>query len=524
MNNLRETFVFIANSPELMVLLKTTLVIAAGLLTLWTYRSARASIRHLCLTCTFAVVLLVPATALIAPSLRVEIIDPKTETASTQLVQGAVNVLQTTNNQTSFGTSTNAPTAFSRRKIIWLVWALGAALLLTRLAISLVRLRHIRRAGIPSLELNQTMRIVSTSAGMRRQVDVLLHDEVEVPFTSGFLRPVIFLPADASTWSELELQHVLVHELEHIKRGDWLVQVLVRTVCAFYWFQPLVWIAWRQICLEAERACDDAVVISNERTAYAEQLVNLAKRLSNTLAPPVLSMANRSDLSRRVSAILDQHQARGKAGTRWTVATLAVSALLVSAIAPGLEITRTYASPSQTRSQNTKVKNKALNRALVEASEDGNLNDIEELLADGADINGIVEGDGTALIVAARAGKKPVVQLLLQHGADPNLAASGDGNALIMAAGEGHAEIVDLLLNSGARVNDVVPGDENALITASGSGHVEVVRILLSRGADVNMRVWSGDPDGEWRTALKMARKGGHNSVVQLLISAGARE
>ena len=524
MNNLRETFVFIANSPELMVLLKTTLVIAAGLLTVWAYRSARASVRHLCLTCTFAVMLLVPATALIAPSLRFEITDPKTEIAATQLVQEPANVSQTTNNQTSLVASSNAPPTFSWRKLIWMVWVLGAALLLTRLAIPLVRLRHIQRAGIPSLELNQTMRILSASGGMRRQVEVLLHDDVEVPFTSGFFRPAILLPADASTWSELELQHVLVHELEHIKRGDWLVQVLVRTVCAFYWFQPLVWIAWRQICLEAERACDDAVVISNERTAYAEQLVNLAKSLSNTLAPPVLSMANRSDLSRRVSAILDQHQARGKAGTRWTLATLAVSALLVSAIAPGLEITRTYASAPQTQGQNSKVRNKALNRALVEASEDGKLNEVEELLAEGADINGIVEGDGTALIVAARAGNKPVVQFLLQHGADPNVAATGDGNALIMAAGEGHAEIVDLLLNNGARVNDVVPGDENALITASGSGHVDVVQILLSRGADVNMRVWSGDPDGEWRTALKMARKGGHNSVVQLLISAGARE
>ena len=523
MNNPRETFVFIANSPELMVLLKSTVIIATGLLIVWAYRSARASIRHLCLTCAFAVMLLLPLTALTAPSLRFEIAAPKTEIAATQLVQGPVDIVQ--NNQTSstnIGTSTAAVTTFSWRKLLWLVWALGAAILLTRLAISLGRLRLIRRAGIPSLELNQTMRSLTSSAGMRRRVEVLQHDDIEVPFTSGFLRPVIFLPRDASTWSELELQRVLVHELEHIKRGDWLVQVLVRTVCAFYWFQPLVWIAWRQICLEAERACDDAVVIGTERTAYAEQLVNLAKRLSHTLAPPVLSMANRSDLSRRVSAILDQHQARGKAGTRWTVATLAVTALLVSAIAPGLQITRTYASAPQTQSKTTK--NKALTRALVEASGDGKIKDVEELLAAGADINGAAEGDGTALIVAARGGDKPMVQFLLQRGADPNVASPGDGNALIMAAVEGHTDIVDLLLNSGARVNEVVEGDENALIKASGSGHVPVVQLLLSRGADVNMRVWSGNPDDGWRTALKMARKGGHNSVVQLLLSAGARE
>ena len=524
MNNLRETFVFIANSPEMLLLLKTTAVIAVALLIVWAYRSARASFRHLCLTCAFAVMLLIPVTALIAPSLRFEVADPQMEITTTQLVQGPVEVFQNTNqtNGTNLSASTSAPASFSWRTMIWMFWAVGAALLLTRLAISLVRLRLIRRASIPSLELNQTMRMLTSEAGMRRQVEVLLHDDVEVPFTSGVLRPAIFLPADAATWSESELQPVLVHELEHIKRNDWLVQLLVRTVCAFYWFQPLVWIAWRKICLEAERACDDAVLVSNERTAYAEQLVNLAKRLSNPLATPVLSMANRSDLSQRVSAILDQHQPRGKAGRRWTMATLVVTALLVSAIAPGVEITRTYGTVPQTQSKNTKTK--ALTRALVEASEDGKLTEVQELLAEGTDINGIVAGDGTALIVAARAGNKALVEFLLQHGADPNVASPGDGNPLIMAANEGHAEIVDLLLNRGARVNESVVGDENALIKASGAGHVNVVQLLLSRGADVNLRVWSGDPDGEWRTALMMARREGHNAVVQLLISAGARE
>lgn len=520
--NLRETFVFIANSPELIVLLKTSFVMAAGLLIVWAYRSARASIRHLCLTCAFAVMLLVPLTALIAPPLRFEVIDPKMEIIATKLVTGPI-VSQSNQTNTTVSAA-NIQAAFSSRQIIWMVWAVGAALLLTRLAISLFRLRRTRRAGIPSLELNQIMRMLTVSAGMRRRVEVLLHDDVEVPFTSGFLRPAILLPGDASSWSDIELQHVLIHELEHIKRGDWMIQVFARTVCAFYWFQPLVWIGWRQICLEAERACDDAVVISNERTAYAEQLVNLAKRLSNTMTAPVLSMANRSDLSRRVSAILDQHQARGKAGTRWTMATLVVTALVVSAIAPSLEITRTYASTPQTQNKKTQVKTKPINRALLEASGDGDMKEVEELLAAGAEINGVVEGDGTALIVAARAGDKAMVQFLLQRGADPNVAASGDGNPLIMAAREGHTEIVELLLNNGARVNEIVETDENALIQASGSGHVEVVKLLLSRGADVNARIWSGYPHSEWRTALRMARKGGYNSIVQLLLAAGARE
>ena len=85
------------------------------------------------------------------------------------------------------------------------------------------------------------------------------------------------------TWSELDLQRVFVHELEHVKRFDWLTHISTRAICSFYWFHPLVWIAWRQISLEAERACDDAVVVQTEREDYADQLVGLARRLSNAL-------------------------------------------------------------------------------------------------------------------------------------------------------------------------------------------------------------------------------------------------
>ena len=73
-----------------------------------------------------------------------------------------------------------------------------------------------------------------------------------------------------------------------------------------------------------------------------------------------------------------------------------------------------------------------------------------------------------------------------------------------------------------------MPGDENALIQASGEGQLGVVKLLVSRGADVNARVWvqryGKEPEGEWRTPLNMARKGGHKAVVDFLISQGARE
>jgi ankyrin repeat protein len=97
-----------------------------------------------------------------------------------------------------------------------------------------------------------------------------------------------------------------------------------------------------------------------------------------------------------------------------------------------------------------------------------------------------------------------------------------------MAAREGHLAIVTMLLDRGARIEEVVAGDENALISASGSGQLEVVRLLVARGANVNARVWAEtgwtDRQGEWRTPLNMARRGGHTAVVNYLQSVGAVE
>src|ERR1700678_3367022 len=99
--------------------------------------------------------------------------------------------------------------------------------------------------------------------------------------TCGVLYPAVVLPRDAQSWKAEDLTRAIVHELEHVRRGDWATHCFARTICAAYWFHPLVWIAWRQLALEAERSCDDAVLARSEATAYADQLVGLAQRMSS---------------------------------------------------------------------------------------------------------------------------------------------------------------------------------------------------------------------------------------------------
>jgi bla regulator protein blaR1 len=522
---------------ELSILGKATVMVVLGLTAARLKGHARASLRHLLLATAFATLLVLPLVVLAAPDLTIEVpvaqVSEPVDASKTPVSPGAVA-----------GTAINSPrlTAAnagtwsmpSWRAVIRSIWIAGGMLLIVSLAVDLWRVQRIRRNGLPWTPFRQLTQALAAECGLRRPVEVLLHEDIKAPLTCGFWRPAIILPAEAREWSEDDLRRALVHEMEHARRGDWATQLAARAVCACYWFHPLVWMAWRQLCLEAERACDDAVVQSADHADYAEQLVSLSQRLSTARAQPVLGMANRSDLSRRISALLDSGQRRGRAGLSAAASAMIVAGLVVTAVAPLRVVAQSTSMPAANQERKTRNDDTArgastpFDRALLEAAESGNTTDIEKLLTAGANINCALDGDGSPLIAAARNGHRAAVDLLLARGADPNMPVPGDGNPLIMAAREGNTEIVAVLLEKGSNVDQVVPGDENALIQASDEGHLEVVKLLVGRGADVNVRVWveeSGrQAKGEWRSPLRMARKSGHKDVVDFLLAAGARE
>src|SRR5262249_36961137 len=236
-----------------------------------------------------------------------------------------------------------------------------------------------------------------------------------------------------------------------------------------------------------------------------------------------LGLSNRSDLSKRVSALLDGTQRRGRAGLVMAASALSVACLLVLVIAPVRAVTQSSKEKSQltqTISMQGGAKKRigsTLERALLEAAADGDNNDIDELLRAGVNVNCVVEGDGSPLIAAAREGHLDTVRFLLDRGADPNQSVQGDGSPLIMASREGHTDIVALLLDRGALIDQIVPGDENALIQASGNGRFDVVKLGVEGGEDVNARVSATseiEADLEVRTyLLRTLERGGTLSL-----------
>jgi len=534
-STISEAALFLTSSVALSILVKATIMLALGFIVTRLAGRSRAALRHIVLAATFGTLLIVPLIVASGNRLPVEIpiFDGSDSTAGVTAAPPALNVAPSSSNDAGTAGAERNLRVPSWPALIRFVWIAGTLMFLLPHAANLWWLRRLRRNGLPWPEMQQRARLLAAEHGVRRPVEVLLHEETPTPLMCGFSRPAIVLPADARDWSEVELRCAVVHELEHVRRGDWIIQLAARLVSACYWFHPLVWIAWRQLCLEAERACDDAVIENAERTDYADQLVSLARRISAAQTQPAIGMANRSDLARRISALLDATQHRGRAGLLALAATVTAAVVVVLVLAPLQAVPQSRKkqqseSPSKQTEARRSSSSSSLNRALYEAAENGEVGDIAALVNAGANVNCVLLGDGSPLIGAAREGHLDAVRLLLDHGADPNLPVPGDGNPLIMAAREGHETIVELLFDRGALIDEVVPGDENALIQASASGELAVVKLLVSRGANVNARVWvkedSRSGDGEWRTPLSMARQGGHTEVIAYLVSSGARE
>ncbi len=336
----------LGSSPAALIVAKATLIAAAGLIAAWLARRSRAALRHALLAVSLAALLALPIAAFLVPPVRIAVAQPPTVPSHQAETFDRIQPDAPTGANAGVTPSTSRRSLPSLPPLYDLLlagWFAGTALLLSRMLAGLWQVRRLRQSGLPWRRGQAVVERLAPDDGISRYVEVLLHESLPAPVTCGFVHPAILLPPDAQVWDADDLNRAILHELEHVRRWDWLSHCLARAVCAAYWFHPLVWIAWRQLALEAERSCDDAVLRRSEATDYADQLVNLAQRLSTVRKTPALAMANRSDLSSRVRAVLDSRQRRGRAGTLLVTLACLSASVAVVAMSP----LRMVAAPQQ---------------------------------------------------------------------------------------------------------------------------------------------------------------------------------
>ena len=196
------------------------------------------------------------------------------------------------------------------------VWAVGFGLVLVRFVVGVARLYWI-------------------SSKSEQRDGVRFSDAVATPLTWGAFRAEVLLPGYARGWSAEKLAIAVAHERAHIARWDWLTQSVAQVATAVFWFHPLMWFATAQLRQEAEQAVDNAVLSNGtEAASYAEQLLDVARRLNGNAQATAVAMVRKPVLTGRIEAILDSRRIRTIAGWPTRVAILAVGVWLLLALAP----------------------------------------------------------------------------------------------------------------------------------------------------------------------------------------------
>ncbi|HEX6036485.1 M56 family metallopeptidase, partial [Longimicrobium sp.] len=189
----------------------------------------------------------------------------------------------------------------------WIVaaWLVGVALLSLRLAGAWVFVQRLTRMGTsaPPRALADAARRLADALGVRRTVAVLASTLVHVPTVVGWLRPVILVPVSALTGlAPRQLELLVLHELAHIRRHDYLVNLL-QTVCETLLFHhPAVWYVGRQIRAEREHCCDELAVGLAGVREYAGALATLEALRQD--APALSVAANGGSLLARVRRLV----------------------------------------------------------------------------------------------------------------------------------------------------------------------------------------------------------------------------
>jgi HEAT repeat protein/beta-lactamase regulating signal transducer with metallopeptidase domain len=255
--------------------------------------------------------------------------------------------------------SSAIPLRLTWPQALFTIWLAGALAILARLAIGVVAVRWLSRRTqeVTDARWLPMARALAHQVGVRGRLRFLRSGRASMPVAAGIFRPSLIMPADADSWSDDRLRVVLLHELAHVKRRDCLTHLIAQVACAFYWFNPLAWIAAKRARTERERACDDLVLAAGTRGSdYADQLLDIARcmrgdRLAGLLSGASLAMAHQSQLEGRLIAILDPRVPRAGVSRARAFAAVALCSCAVAplgALQPWMPATGTGGSPVAT--------------------------------------------------------------------------------------------------------------------------------------------------------------------------------
>lgn len=222
----------------------------------------------------------------------------------------------------------------SYRRALWLclslivLWLAGASSMLLSFAMDARRMVRLHRGSAPAALIEAVHRLARERMGVSVP-DVQVAD-ITTPQIFGVWRPVLLVPRGlVLPLSDAQWEAVLLHELAHVRRGDFGWNLLQRLELAFLWFHPAAWALYGHLSREREACCDALAV---RQGASATGLAQALIRLAENRALPGLSMgiSSEGELTARVHRLLGLNRGGSlPGGLRMAAMTLSVFCFLV---------------------------------------------------------------------------------------------------------------------------------------------------------------------------------------------------
>ena len=389
---------------------------------------------------------------------------------------------------------------------IWLIGAFGM------LAHSFGQYRGARKLSTsstmtPRSNIARIFKTLVANLGVSQNAEVRMSKLVDVPTLIGWLRPVILLPpAIVSGLSARELELILLHELIHIKRHDYLVNVFQTAIESLLFFHPSVWWLSRQIRIEREFAADEQVVRwSQDQITYVQALLQLEqfRGESNSASSPALAATDGSLLTRvqRIIATESRRPAQTRSPSDWfhgfgrksdrspaLRVRIPIAVILLPVLLTGGFLLAANFNSDTNDNESIPMSRYSDNFTRMQRPDisfdygETNINDLHPWQGPFGMASREIDYD--------------------------------DGWELWCAAADGKADIVKHLIEKDPRLKDLAFRYHSPLDLAVYGGHTECVRILLDAGTELTEKWgWYG-----WKRMMSIATEMGHDEIYDMML------
>jgi len=181
------------------------------------------------------------------------------------------------------------------------------------------------------------LQLLAAKTGMRRTITFLQSQKVRVPTVIGILKPVVLVPAMIiSGLPADQLEIIILHELAHVRRYDFLINILQSIMEALFFYHPVVWIISENIRQEREKCCDDYTVkVCGQVSLYARALTCLSELQITTAIPSVAITGNKKNIVHRVERLINSKKMKTNRSERLIAGLVLMTSVLIITLSTG---------------------------------------------------------------------------------------------------------------------------------------------------------------------------------------------